>query len=126
MAFLIKIDSEGTVLMEREYGSRIFLDNFCYAIPTDDGGIIGTGSRLGIGAYFNINLPWFPYWSKICVLKVDSKGNPEWGGSPPGDGQGRSIQKTSDGGYIISGYTENFPNFGDGVLFKVDGDGNIP
>ena len=128
MAVLIKIDSEGNVLLERQYGSRIriFLDSFCYAISTDDGGIIGTGSRLGIGAFFNINLPWFPYWSKICVMKVDSGGNSEWGGSPPGNGQGRSIQKTSDGGYIVSGYTDNFPNFGDGVLFKIDSDGNIP
>jgi hypothetical protein len=59
-------------------------------------------------------------------MKVDSNGNPEWGGSPQGDGQGRSIQKTSDGGYIVCGYTKNFPNFGDGVLFKVDSEGNLP
>ena len=126
MAVIIKINSEGDVLLERQYGSRIFLDSFCYAISTDDGGIIGTGSRFGIGAYFNINLPWFPYWSKICVMKVDSEGNPEWGDSPQGNGQGRSIQDTSDGGYIVSGYTDNFPNFGDGVLFKIDNEGNLP
>jgi len=48
MAVLIKIDSDGNVLFERQYGSkiRIFLDSFCYAIPTEDGGIIGTGNRL--------------------------------------------------------------------------------
>jgi hypothetical protein len=126
MAVLINIDSDGDVLFERQYGNRLFLDSFCYAIQTDDEGFIGTGSRLGIGAFFNINLPWFPYWSKICVMKIDSDGNPEWGGSPQGDGQGRSIQKTSDGGFVVSGYTDNFPNFGDGVLFKIDSEGNLP
>jgi hypothetical protein len=65
-------------------------------------------------------------WSKNCVMEVDPGGNPELSGSPQGDGQGRSIQKTSDGIYIVSGYTDNFANFGDGVLFKIDSEGNIP
>ena len=59
-------------------------------------------------------------------MKVDAEGNPEWGGSPPGNGVGRCIQETSDGGYIIGGYTDNLPNYGDGVLFKIDSEGNFP
>jgi len=126
MALLIEIDADGNILMEKQYGSKLFLDSFWYAIPTDDGGYIGTGSRLGIFPFLNINLPWFPVWSKICVMKVDAEGNPEWGGSPQGNGQARCIQKASDGGYIVGGYTNNFPNFGDGVLFKIDSEGNFP
>jgi len=46
-------------------------------------------------------------------MKVDAKGNPEVGGSPQGNDQGRRAQysKTSDGGYTVGGYTDNFPNF---------------
>jgi len=126
MALLIKINIDGNIVMERQYGSKLFLDSFWHAIPTDDGGYIGTGSRLGIFPFLNINLPWFPFWSKICVMKVDANGNPEWGGSPPGNGAGRCIQQTSDGGYIVGGYTANLPNYGDGVLFKIDSEGNFP
>ncbi len=126
MALLIEIDSDGNILMEKQYGSKLFLDSFWHAIPTDDSGYIGAGSRIGIFPFLNINLPWFPVWSKICVMKVDAEGNPEWGGSPPGNGVGRCIQETSDGGYIIGGYTDNLPNYGDGVLFKIDSEGNFP
>jgi hypothetical protein len=126
MALLIQVDINGNLIMEKQYGNRFLLDSFWSAIPTTDGGYIGTGSRLGIFPFLNINLPWFPVWSKICVMKVDSDGNPVWGGSPPGDGVGRSIQQASDGGYIISGYTGNFPNYKDGVLFKIDSEGNFP
>jgi hypothetical protein len=125
-AILIKLDANGNVVFEEEYGRRFISDTFWCAIETDDGGYIGTGSRIGLGALFNIRLPWFPMWSKICVLKVDSDGNPEWGGSPPKDGTGRFIRQTSNEGYVVCGYTGNFPNYGDGVLFTVDSEGNFP
>jgi len=60
------------------------------------------------------------------VLKVDADGNSEWGVTSRGNGVGRCIQETTDGGYIVSGYTKNYPNFGDGVLCKVDSEGNFP
>ncbi|MFE3845305.1 hypothetical protein ACFL1L_00395 [Thermoplasmatota archaeon] len=126
MALLIEIDVDGNIIMEKQFGSRFFLDSFWYATPTNDGGYIGTGSRFGIFPFLNINLPWFPFWSKICVMKFDAEGNLDWGGSPPRNGAGRCIKQTSDGGYIIAGYLGNLPNYGDGVLFKIDSDGNLP
>ncbi len=124
-AWLIKIDSNGNVEFEKEYGYKLISDTFWSAIQTDDSGYIGTGSRLGLGSLFNIQLPWFPMWSKICVLKVDADGKSEWGGSPTKNGVGRSIQQISDG-YIVCGYTRNYPNFGDGVLFTVGSEGSFP
>lgn len=126
MALSLEIDIDGNILMEKQFSSKFFLDSFWYATPTNDGGYIGTGSRFGLLPFLNINLPWFPLWSKICVIKFDKDGNTEWAGSPQGDGAGRCIRQTSDGGYIISGYTGNLPNYGDGVLFKIDSEGNIP
>ncbi|UCD13313.1 MAG: hypothetical protein JSW60_07080 [Thermoplasmatales archaeon] len=125
-AWLIKIDIHGNIEFEKQYGYKLISDTFWCAIQTDDGGYIGTGSRLGLGSLLNIQLPWFPLWSKICVLKVDADGNQEWGGSPPRNGVGRFIRQTSDDGYIVSGYTRNYPNFGDGVLFTIDSEGNFP
>jgi hypothetical protein len=126
MALILEIDIDGNIIIEEKFGSRFFLDSFWYATSTNDGGYMGTGSRFGLLPFLNINLPWFPLWSKICVIKFDAEGNIEWEGSPPGDGAGRCIRQTSDNGYIISGYTGNLPNYGDGVLFKIDSEGNMP
>ena len=125
MAWLVLTDADGTFELNREYGGRFVSDTFWWAIQTDDGGYIGTGSRLGLFSFFNLKLAWFPYWSKTCVLKVDADGNSEWGVTSPGNGVGRCIQETTDGGYIVSGYTKNYPNFGDGIIFKIDSEGNF-
>jgi hypothetical protein len=124
MAWLIKTDADGNFAFNNEYGRKLISDTFWWAIQTDDGGYIGTGSRLGLGAFFNLKLAWFPYWSKTCVLKVDADGNSEWGATSPGNGVGRCIRQTNDDGYIVAGYTRNYPNFGDGILFKINSEGD--
>lgn len=66
--------------------------------------------------------------SDISLIKTDSMGNREWtkafGGSNNDEGQ--SIQQTTDGGYIIAGWTESYGMGGkDTYLIKTDVGGNL-
>ena len=85
---------------------------------TSDGGYIITGdtNRVGAGK------------GDVFLIKLDSSGNLSWARAIGGEGCdfGRSIQQTSDGGYVITGYTLRF-GAGDYDVFviKLDSSGNL-
>ena len=102
---LIKVDKNGNEQWIQNFGSGIGNS----VQQTLDGGYIITG---GIS-------PWVNDSSGICLIKTDGNGNGQWtqnfGSSYS---EGKSVQQTSDGGYIITGITENL------CLIKTDVNGN--
>jgi hypothetical protein len=97
--YLLKTDSEGDTLWTRSYGG-IFWDRGNSVQQTTDGGYIITGETYSFDA---------PY-PDVYLLKTDSSGDTLWTRTYGGGSWdwGESVQQTSDGGYIIAGYTESF------------------
>ncbi len=86
---------------------------------TSDGGFIISGTYL--------RNAWSLWYSHFYLIKIDSNGNQEWTqiyGQYDSEHVGKSIQQTSDGGYIIAGF-EGVANRYNAVLQKTDTNGNI-
>ncbi len=115
--WVLKLDANGNVEWQKTYGSSRNEGAFSIQQTSDGGYIVAGGtSSFGAGDY--------DFW----VLKLDASGNVEWqktyGGS---DGEyAQSIQQTTDGGYIVAGYTNSFSagNYDFWVL-KLDSGGNV-
>jgi hypothetical protein len=104
--YLVRTDSNGNLLWTKIYSSP----NNSYAsavLQTPDSGFIL------IGSIFHYYYGWV-----VCLMRTNSSGDTLWT-KEPFDGQGLSIQKTFDGGYIMTGYT------GDAFLSKTDSSANI-
>ena len=114
--WLVKSDSEGNPpIWHRTFGGSLF-ERGKSVQQTLDGGfvIVGYTESLGNGGY------------DVWLIKTDSSGIEEWSLTIGGvdDDIGESVQQTSDGGYIITGYTSSFGNGGEDVLLiKVTSDG---
>jgi len=114
--FLIKTDANGNVQWAKTYGGTD--DEFASSVQqTSDGGYIVAGytSSFGSGEL------------DIFLIKTDAKGNIQWAKTYGGtdDEFAYSVQQTSDGGYIVAGYTSSFGEDGDILLIKTDANGNI-
>jgi len=97
--WLIKTDSKGDTLWTRVYGGedeeRLLGD--CIQ-ELDDGGFIITGTK-----WFDIN------WWDVMLFKIDPEGDSLWMkfyGTYSWD-KGHHIEKTHDGGYIVTGLWHN-------------------
>lgn len=125
---LIKLDGSGNKLWSRNYGGSE-VDEGYYVQQTQDGGLILVGTTRSKNGDFKTNRGL----NDIGVIKTDANGVVIWsktyGGSK--DDQGFSIQQTTDGGYIIAGWSNS--NNGDYTqingdydysIIKIDANGN--
>jgi len=114
-AWLIKVNSNGDTMWTKTFGSELH-DGFSSVQQTLDGGYISAG-YLGLD---NFN-------TDAWLIKTDSSGDTLWTATYGGSNWdcGRSVEQTSDGGFIISGaYDATSTNSYDLYLIKLASDLN--
>lgn len=106
--WIIKIDESGNLQWQESYGGSN-QDDAQSVQQTADGGYIIAGFSSSNDGDVSGNHGNADYW----VVKVDASGNIQWQKSYGGSEHdlARSIQQTTDGGYIIAG--ESLSNDGD-------------
>ena len=97
--YLMKTDTAGDTTWTRTYSGSVQVCGYCVQ-QTSDGGYIVAGDDYTFGA-----VSWNPY-----LVKTDAAGDTLWTHSYIGTvySECHSVQQTSDGGYILAGYTSDY------------------
>ncbi|MCP4634581.1 MAG: T9SS type A sorting domain-containing protein [candidate division Zixibacteria bacterium] len=108
---IIKTDASGDTIWTRTYGEALLWDEAYSVEQTTDGGYIISGSTY----------PNFPGSADFYLIKIDASGDSIWTQTYGGTGhdEARSVQQTTDGGYIIAGFLS-----GDFYLVKTNTSGD--
>jgi hypothetical protein len=105
------------VRFAKTYGGTSY--DLAYSIQqTSDGGYIVAGATRSFGAGLY----------DILFIKTDANGNIIWAKTYGGTSWDypSSVRQTSDGGYIVAGFTGSFgAGYGDIILIKTDANGNV-
>ena len=115
-AWLVKTDSTGNEQWNETFGETGDKYMAGSAQQTSDGGYILAGCVYWYGSGYD-------FW----LMKTDSNGNEQWNKTFGGTGEdvAHHVQQTSDGGYILTGYTNPYSSFSSEFwLIKTDSNGN--
>ncbi|MDD5529905.1 MAG: T9SS type A sorting domain-containing protein [bacterium] len=108
--YLIRTNSSGDTIWTRTFGDSSYTCGYSVQ-QTKDGGFIIAGEKGGLA----------PCSTNVYLIKTDSSGDTLWTRTYGGTDQdyGRSVQETSDGGFIIAGETYSW-GYRDVYLIKTD------
>ena len=114
--YLLKVNNKGEFEWDRSFGGSLNDQGF-FLISANDGGFVITG----------VTRSQNDSSGDLWLIKVNNTGEILWEKTFGGENfeSGRSLQQTSDEGYIIVGQTESFGNGNnDAYLLKTDSQGN--
>lgn len=119
--WVLKLNSNGTIAWQKTYGEAFYDDEARSIQETSDGG------------YIVVGLARFDFvpdtGGDIWILKLTSSGTVLWNFAYGGLGNdgANSVQETSDGGFIVGGYTTSFIPTPTGAswLLKLNSNGSI-
>jgi hypothetical protein len=116
--YLVKTDTDGDLLWTKMYGGPSAMDGARAVQVAPDSCYVIAGWTATLGTAGS---------EDVWLLKTDTEGDTIWTktyGGPDWD-EARSMQKTTDGGYIITGVTSSFGAGGSDIyLIKTDADGD--
>ena len=115
--YLVKANANGDTLWTRTIGGTNF-DCARSVQQTPDGGYVAAGFTSSFGAGSD----------DVYLIKTDAHGDTLWTrtfGGADGD-RGFSVAPTTDGGYVVAGYTHSYgAGYSDVYLLKTDASGNL-
>ncbi|MFH1010651.1 MAG: hypothetical protein V1784_05390 [bacterium] len=113
--YVIKTDAAGTVTWPRTFGGSYYDAGICVRQTTDGGFVVAGATGTSI-----IDL------ANALLLKLNSAGTQSWSRNFGGLGAdfASAVEQTSDGGYILAGFTAPFLSLiGDVYLIKTNSSG---
>ncbi len=134
--WILKIDNTGTIQWQTVLGGMHSEEPKEISLTSDGGYVVAGYSQSNEGDVSGHH--GTTNNSDVWVVKIDNNGNVQWQKSYGGtlDDYGKSIEQTTDGGYIVTGFTNsddgdvagyhntNFGTF-DGWVLKLSASGNI-